>query len=189
MKNISNTNFTVDVQFDKYCSKNCTNCTDCGFVSIVNTVVQPGHVTSLAFNEDGKYLVTIRKDTVAIDTLEYNIYEELKEAIINSVFDNFCDDCGDKSCCKKEDKISVLTGSQACIESILTYSLLKGYSSNAIFTKYLQIAFDFYKCNFTITEKNKRNFLKFIGRNNDKYNLSGKFALIYYTGFYLMESL
>ena len=189
VSNISNEAFTLDVQFDKYCSENCTGCTDCGFISIVNTVVQPGRGTSLAFNEDGKYLVTIRKGTVAVDTLEYNIYEELKEAVINSVFDNFCDDCGDRSCCKKKDKISVLTSCQACIESILTYSLLKGYSSNAIFTKYLQIAFDFYKCNFTITEKNKRNFLKFLGRNNDKYNLSGKFALIYYIGFYLMESL
>ena len=189
VRNISSEAFTLDVQFDKYCSENCSDCNDCDFVSKLNKVLNPGFEETIAFNEDGKYLVVIRKNNIAVDTLEYNIYGELKEAVINSVFDNFCDDCGDDTCCKKQDKISILTNTQSCIESILTYSLLKGYSSNAIFTKYLQIAFDYYKCNFTIIEKNRRNFLKFLGRNNDKYNLSGKFAIVYYLGFYLMDSL
>lgn len=186
IRNIDTENFLLEVNFEKYCSEGCDGPE---FVSILSKALIPNASETIAFSVDGKYLVIIKKNGVTVDTLEYNIYEELKEAIIDSVFDNFCDDCGDTTCCKKEDKIDVLISSQLCIERILTYSLLKEYYNNPLFTNYLQIAFDYYKCHFTVFERNKRSFLKFLGRNMDKYNLSGKFAIIYYIGFYMMESL
>ena len=185
VKNTSSEDFTLNVQFDGYCSEGCENGV---FVTLLNKVIHPDMTESLLFN-DGKYRVSIIKGSVTIDTLEYNIYEELRASVISSVFENFCDTCHAESCCRNQDRLDLLLGNQLCVEEILTYSLLKEYASNSTFTKYLQTAFNFYKCKFTIIERENRNFLKFLGRNNNKYDLFGKFALIYLTGFYLMDSL
>ena len=188
--NISSENFIVNVQFDKYCCSSCEDCSDCNFLNILDTVVVPGGHIDIVLN-DGKYLVAIEKNNHIIDSFEYNIYEELKEEVIVNVFDTFCDDCIE---CKKpktcqQEKIDSFINDQSSIESILTYSLLKGYSNNAVFTNYLQSAFNYYKCDFVTTGANQRNYLKYFGRHSDKYDLFGKFAMIYYIGFYLMETL
>lgn len=93
--------------------------------------------------------------------------------MITSVSDTFCDDCEK---CKKpkkcqQEKLNSFLNDQSSVETILTYSLLKGYSNNAVFTNYLQSAFDYYKCDFVTTGLNQRNYLKYFGRHSDKYDL------------------
>lgn len=185
--NISDESFVLNIRFEEYCPTTQSDYNTCQTITILNKAIPAGVSETFLFTKDGKYTVLIIKDNTTIDELEYFIYEELKEAVIDSVFENFCSNCA--GCCTKKDKIEILINSQSCIERILTYSLLKGYASNPVFTNYLQTSFDNYKCNFTIFERNKRNFLSFFGRNSDKYNLFGKFAIIYLVGFYLMESL
>ena len=191
--NISSENFIVNVQFDKYCCSNCGDCSDCNFVNLTlpsGGILIPGSHIHIHL-DDGKYLVAIEKNNHIIDSFEYNIYEELKEEVITSVSDTFCDDCEE---CKKpkkcqQEKLDSFLNDQSSVEAILTYSLLKGYSNNAVFTNYLQSAFNYYKCDFVTTGLNQRNYLKYFGRHSDKYDLFGKFAMIYYIGFYLMEIL
>ena len=93
--NISDESFVLNIRFEEYCPTTQSDYNTCQTITILNKAIPAGVSETFLFTKDGKYTVLIIKDNTTIDELEYFIYEELKEAVIDSVFENFCSNCRD----------------------------------------------------------------------------------------------
>ena len=186
----------VKIFIDKYCCNQCRDCQDCSYELASEHVLGYCEKNTLTL-ADGSYNIVLTDSSEnVIDTFEIKVYTELRAEVIDLFFKKFCEnsECGpcggssNKGDCK-ELAYKALLKDPIVIESILTYAMLKGYASDPVFTSYLQAAFDFYRCGIVANDCNQRKYLKFFGKYNKDYDLFGKLASVYISGFYLMEKL